>query len=196
MARDYKSRSGEPKKSGSLLPGILIGVLVGIVIAIGIALWVNGSNPFRQAEPPATGQTENNAGKKSSRADDAPPTNGKPRFDFYNILPGDEAAMTDRDLYRNPVPPAGELYYLQAGAFPNSAEADNLKAQLALLGYEASIQTAEIPGKGIWHRVRLGPYSALNELNKTRAALAQNQIPSNLIRVKNASANLQSNPTQ
>lgn len=195
MARDYKSRSSEQKKGGSLLSGIMIGVLVGIAIAIAIALWVNKSNPFTQQETSTTAQTQPSTGKKSPGSDTAPSANDKPRFDFYKILPGNEAAMTDQDLYRNPTPPAGERYYLQAGAFPNSAEADNLKAQLALLGYEASIQTAEIPGKGVWHRVRLGPYSAMSELNKTRAALAQNQINTNLIRVKNATENSQSNPT-
>lgn len=195
MARDYKSRSSEQKKSGSLFSGILIGVLVGIVIAIGIALWVNKSNPFTESGPPASPQSGTNAGAGKSPVDETPPIDEKPRFDFYKILPGDEAAMSEQDLSKNPVPPSGERYYLQAGAFPDSAEADNLKAQLALLGYEASIQTAEIPGKGIWHRVRLGPYSALDDLNKTRAALEQNQIPTNLIRVKNATANPQSNPT-
>jgi len=62
------------------------------------------------------------------------------------------------------------------------------------LGYEASIQTAEIPDKGIWHRVRVGPFNSMDELDKTRTALEQNQIKTHLIRVKNATANTQSNP--
>lgn len=192
MARDYKSRPSEQKKGGSLLSGILIGLLIGLAIAIAIALWVDKSNPFTTREKPAatgsTGKTATNPPAPNSPAEE------KPRFDFYKILPGNEATMTDQDLHRNPTPPAGESYYLQAGAFPDSADADNLKARLALLGYEAAIQTAEIPGKGIWHRVRVGPFSSMDDLNKTRAALEQNQIQTHLVRVKNATANTQSNP--
>jgi len=192
MARDYKSRPSEQKKGGSLFSGILIGLVFGLAIAIVVAIWVNKSNPFTTREQPAVTAT------KDKPATHAPATNApteeKPRFDFYKILPGNEAAMSDQDLHKNPTPPAGESYYLQAGAFPNSADADNLKARLALLGYEASIQTAEIPDKGIWHRVRVGPFNSMDELDKTRTALEQNQIKTHLIRVKNATANTQSNP--
>lgn len=193
MARDYKSRPSEQKKSGSLLSGILIGLLIGLAIAIAIALWVSKSNPFTTREKPAA--TESKGKTATNPPATTPSAEEKPRFDFYKILPGNEAAMTDQDLHRNPTPPAGESYYLQAGAFPGSADADNLKARLALLGYEAAIQTAEIPGKGIWHRVRVGPFSSMDELNKTRTALEQNQIKTHLVRVKNATTNTQSNPT-
>ncbi|HUW27728.1 MAG TPA: SPOR domain-containing protein [Sulfuriferula sp.] len=193
MARDYKSRPSEQKKGGSLLSGILIGLLIGLASAIAIALWVSKSNPFTTREKPAASESKGKTATNPPAT--TPPAEEKPRFDFYKILPGNEAAMTDQDLHRNPTPPAGESYYLQAGAFPNSADADNLKARLALLGYEASIQTAEIPGKGIWHRVRVGPFNSMDELNKTRTALEQNQIKTHLVRIKNATTNTQSNPT-
>lgn len=193
MARDYKSRPGEQKKGGSLFSGILIGLLIGLAIAIAIALWVDKSNPFTAREKPAAMESKGKTATNPPAANT--PAEEKPRFDFYKILPGNEAAMTDQDLHRNPTPPAGESYYLQAGAFPDSADADNLKARLALLGYEAAIQTAEIPGKGVWHRVRVGPFSSMDELNKTRTALEQNQINTHLVRVKNATTNTQSNPT-
>ena len=45
MARDYKSRPSEQKKSGSLFSGILIGLVFGLAIAIVVAMWVNKSNP-------------------------------------------------------------------------------------------------------------------------------------------------------
>lgn len=192
MARDYKSRPSEQKKGGSLFSGILIGLVFGLAIAIVVAMWVNKSNPFALREKPVASETKDKTATNAPAAN--APTEEKPRFDFYKILPGNEAAMSDQDLHKNPTPPAGESYYLQAGAFPNSADADNLKARLALLGYEASIQTAEIPDKGIWHRVRVGPFNSMDELDKTRTALEQNQIKTHLIRVKNATANTQSNP--
>ena len=39
------------------------------------------------------------------------------------------------------------VYFLQVGAFQKAADADNLKAQLALSGLEASVQEVAIPGK-------------------------------------------------
>ena len=68
------------------------------------------------------------------------------------------------------------VYYLQAGAFQKSSDADNLKARLALAGLEAQIQTATLPDNSIWHRVRLGPYSNAQELDKARSTLKDNKI--------------------
>jgi cell division protein FtsN len=62
---------------------------------------------------------------------------------------------------------------LQAGSFAGEAEAENLKAQLALGGWEAVIQSASIPDKGMRYRVRLGPYDNTDELNRNKAELGR-----------------------
>jgi cell division protein FtsN len=199
MARNTRTRPVERKKGGSLFSGIMIGVIVGLIVAAGVALWVDRSNPFKTREqasviPPAAKPAKpapTTAAPATTAADSE-----KPRFDFYKILPGNETPMTEQDLHQRPTPAAGEQYFLQAGAFPNSADADNLKARLALLGFEAAIQTVELPEKGLWHRVRLGPYTNLDELNKVRAALVQNDIKAQLVKVKNPAANSQSKDTQ
>jgi cell division protein FtsN len=46
-----------------------------------------------------------------------------------------------------PKPHTGETYWLQAGAFADEKDADNLKAKIALSGLEASVKPADIPGK-------------------------------------------------
>jgi cell division protein FtsN len=71
---------------------------------------------------------------------------------------------------------AKEIFYAQAGSFPNQDDAEKLKAKLALLGMEASLQTAAIPDKGTFHRVRLGPFKGSDELNKALALLKQNGV--------------------
>ena len=68
-----------------------------------------------------------------------------------------------------------EMYFVQAGAFQNMGDAEKLKAKLAFSGFEADIQTATIPDKGVWYRVRLGPYNS-GEAGKTIATLKQNGI--------------------
>lgn len=199
MARNTRTRPVERKKAGSLFSGIMIGVIVGLIVAAGVALWVDRSNPFKTRDTTSVTPPSSKSAKPAPVAPNAAPPatdSEKPRFDFYKILPGNETPMTEQDLHQRPTPAAGEQYFLQAGAFPNSADADNLKARLALLGFEAAIQTAELPGKGLWHRVRLGPYTSLDELNKVRAALVQNEIKAQLVKVKNPAPDNQSNDTQ
>jgi cell division protein FtsN len=67
------------------------------------------------------------------------------------------------------------MYFVQAGSFQNVGDAEKLKAKLAFSGLEASIQTANIPDKGVWYRVRLGPYNN-GEAGKTVVSLKQNGI--------------------
>jgi cell division protein FtsN len=72
---------------------------------------------------------------------------------------------------------------LQAGAFQSASDADNLKARLALLGFEATIETTKSGDKGTWHRVRVGPYTSVEELNRTRDTLNQNGVPTTLVKL-------------
>ncbi|MEO8038723.1 MAG: SPOR domain-containing protein, partial [Betaproteobacteria bacterium] len=119
-------------------------------------------------------------------ASPAPPasaaTSSKPRFEFYGILQGKEEAVKEKDM--KPAPK--DVYFLQAGAFQNAADADNLKAKLALAGVEATIQTAQMPDNKVWHRVRLGPFKSVEEVGKAKARLKENQIEGQLIKVKDA----------
>jgi cell division protein FtsN len=69
-----------------------------------------------------------------------------------------------------------EIFYVQAGSFPNEDDAEKLKAKLALMGLEAGLQTAVIPDRGTYHRVRLGPFNSSNEASKTLELLKQNGV--------------------
>ena len=200
MSRDYKN-SGSAAAGGRGSPvwvGILIGLLVGLCIALGVALYINkGANPFLQKqkaaeksaekstdpqkESPAmeTSKPPQSAGEKHARAGEA-----KPRFDFYKILPGTEEAVTDKEFKRTSPAVAKEVYFLQVAAFQNPSDADNLKARLALAGIETQIQTATLPDGQVWHRVRVGPFSNQDELSKSRAALKENKLEANLIKVR------------
>ena len=191
MSKDYKRPEPKPRGSGSsLLVGILIGLVLGLGIALGVAWYINKMpSPFLERPPAVKSEPAKGAGpapgmdgNKASKAPD-----GKPRFDFYKILPATEEPATDRTPKDAAKPaPAGvkETFFLQAGAFQNPADADNLKARLALLGVEASIQATTLPDKGVWHRVRVGPYTSVEELNRTRDALKQNGVDTTLIKVR------------
>ena len=204
MSRDYKN-SGSAAAGGRGSPiwvGILIGLLVGLCIALGVALYINkGANPFLQKQKAAEKSTEKSAEKsadpqkESAAAETSKPSpsagerrakNGevKPRFDFYKILPGTEEAVTDKEFKRTSPAVNKEVYFLQVAAFQNPSDADNLKARLALAGIETQIQTATLPDGQVWHRVRVGPFSNQDELRKSRAALKENKLEANLIKVR------------
>ncbi len=193
MARDYKSRSNERKSSdrrsggSSVWSGIFIGLAVGLIAAVAVAYWVGRSNPFDAREKSAETKAVDDKAHAKKATDQvvdplakATSTPDKPEFDFYKILPSKDNPAPNADTAKTSTPDV--LYFVQAGAFPNPEDADNLKARLALMGFEASIQAAEIPNKGTWHRVRLGPYK-LDEANKTHDALEQNKITASLIKV-------------
>jgi cell division protein FtsN len=82
-----------------------------------------------------------------------------------------------------------EHFILQAGSFQNPADADNLKARLALLGVEAGVEPVNLAEKGTWYRVRIGPYSKVDEINRLRQTLAQNGIDASLVKLKDSGSN-------
>ena len=89
-----------------------------------------------------------------------------------------DVRLQDRPRYNQPI----GVYWLQAGAFAEEREADNLKARIALTGLEASVRAVSIPDKGTLYRVRLGPYQSLDDANRIKSALSQNGVGAAIIR--------------
>lgn len=193
--------NGQGKSGGGMLLGLFLGLVIGILIAFGVVWYLNKTPlPFQDksgraekpAERPANGQArtpEPLPGKPGDKVGE------KPRFEFYKILPGgQEATPAPAAAPVAPAPPAaaiapGETYYLQVGAFQKAAEADNLKAKLSLLGVEVGVQEVAIPDKGTMYRVRIGPYTKAEEMNRARNQLAQNGIQTTPVKVKETSKN-------
>jgi cell division protein FtsN len=184
-----KGQSGHP-----MVVGVFIGVLVGLCLALGVALYLNRTpTPFVAKDSEKSAATKPSAKLEPPKPETAkapPQAAGKPpepktRLDFYTILPGKEEVVPDKDVSKSTAGGSGSrvVYYLQAGAFQAASDADNLKARLALAGLEAQIQTATLPDNSIWHRVRLGPYTNAQDLEKARAALKENKIDNAVIKV-------------
>jgi cell division protein FtsN len=234
MPKDYKDAPAprESRLAHPLLMGMIIGMLLGIVISLAVALWLNRlNNPFlekgKQVEPvakfaPPQGAppaevakaTEQAAKGKLPTADKgekaaaektaAAKPGERPRFEFYQILPGEKAADkpaadpgtgagstpprppstagSRQGTAATPKPHSGETYWLQAGAFTEEREADNLKARIALTGLEAAVRPVNVPDKGTLYRVRLGPYQSLDDANRIKTALSQNGVGAAIIR--------------
>lgn len=195
MSGNSGNKFAAPRKGGNpLLTGILVGMVIGAGMAAGLAWYVMKSpSPFLQKEqgevkpPIAAAKPLPPAGTAASGVSD-----GKPRFEFYKVLtdkqdtdvvlpskPADKPRPADSKPVASNVP-----QILQAGSFSNAGDAEKLKARLAFLGVEASIQTATIPDKGVWYRVRLGPYKNTDEMDRARSFLKQNGVDSTPMRAQ------------
>jgi len=193
MTRDYKnptpSREKKTSKGSPFFSGLLVGLLLGVGISVVLAIFITGGKtPFENKVTPAAVIEGDSPAEIPAAVPDAPAeTAEKPRFDFYTILPGSETQVTERQIQQKQAETVkvAETYFLQVGAFQTEQEADNMKAKLALQGMEAIVQTAEIPEKGTWHRVRVGPFSDINQINRARAQLLDNGFTADLIKVDN-----------
>ena len=200
MARTRSITPTRRRSEGNFLAGMGVGVLIGLAVSLGIAFYLNRTPiPFMTAKPK---QAEKNGSSAKPPAITGLPQGGatppaaagtpeKPKFDFYRILPGAEEQVTEKEIRERLRAKGGsqqdaskDVYFIQAGSFQNPAEADNQKARLAILGFESSVEPANLPDKGTWYRVRMGPYAKLEEINKVRQALAQNGIDASLIKIK------------
>jgi cell division protein FtsN len=177
---------------GKVLAGVFIGMVLGIAAAGGVAWYVVKKNPSEfvaQEKPKPAPQVATLApGAPAAAATPAPASavaDTKQHFEFYKVLT-DKSDGTARKSTPKPKEQAaarpqpastatGEMYFVQAGSFQNVGDAEKLKAKLAFSGFEASIQAATIPDKGVWHRVRLGPYND-SDAGRTILALKQNGI--------------------
>ncbi|MBY0576739.1 MAG: SPOR domain-containing protein [Gallionellaceae bacterium] len=194
MSRNTGNKPAAPRKGGSqLLAGILVGMVIGVALAAGLAWYLMKSpSPFTQKEPVAARSPAAATKPATPAAATAPNTqsttaasgvsDAKPRFEFYKVLTDkqDTAAPADKPKPAKSTtenkPAANEPQFLQAGSFSNADDAEKLKAKLAMLGIEASTHAATLPDKGVWYRVRLGPYKNADELNQARALLKQNGV--------------------
>ncbi|XZG70767.1 SPOR domain-containing protein [Chitinibacteraceae bacterium HSL-7] len=211
MGKDMKRARGGA--GASLATGLLIGVVAGVAAAVGVALYLNrGASPFtdRVAGDKPAGKLD---ASQPAVLRPAGSDKEEPSFDFYKVLPelsgsnGDKTAESGTKATASapvaaptpepekaaqqqvtPAPeaaaPAMKTAFLQVGSFQNEQDADNLKARLALTGMMASIQTAEVPGKGLWHRVRVGPYTNLGELERARDTLKASGMDATVVRAQ------------
>ncbi len=49
-------------------------------------------------------------------------------------------------------------YQVQVASFQNQADAEKFVEDLRRRGHRAFRQPANVPGRGLWHRVRVGPF--------------------------------------
>src|SRR3954469_7944837 len=161
--RNRKSRKAESP------PGwlwMLFGLGIGLVIAAGV-YFRRAPSPADHAvsaAQPALATPERAPARRGTPARGTPASNGEAakasdqRFDFYDILPQYEVVVPEVESAAGPTARAKPVdepgsYVLQAGSFGAAADAEKLKANLALLGIESRVQKVAIDDD-VYHRVR------------------------------------------
>ena len=190
--RDYKHRKKSAKKSKPtrswawFVAGLLVGVAGMLFVTFQEFFSAEGVvQAVREA-------TRREAPKASANEPKQEPEkkNKRPRFEFYTMLPEMEVAVPEHELTRananvSQQAESGDVtYVLQAGSFRKLAQADRLKAELALIGMPVQIQTVSIDGGSKWHRVRVGPFPDLQALNEARSELQKNGLKVMVLRVR------------
>lgn len=189
MAHDYKnvSRTRGTKATsprGAVLP-FLAGLSIGLLAAFAIFLYhyqslLQGEVPqitVHNRAPAAGTNTPAPQAPTPAAATEPPP----PTFEFYQILPSQEVSMSEWEAAAPPeggevAPAADDLLILQVGSFKTAEAADQIKAELALLGIEADVQRVVINGQDAVHRVRIGPFKDKQAFADTRQRLISNDL--------------------
>ena len=104
MSSNYRSNAGSKKSIMTpMITGIVIGLLAGVLLALVFAIWLNrNATPFVEKTKSVDLLPTKPARAEPARGEVAQPTPTttasvakenaeKPRFDFYQILPGDKA---------------------------------------------------------------------------------------------------------
>ena len=190
MANVRKTRKTR-KKGRRLPPGwghLLLGVMIGLGVGLAVYLFQTG---FKQHLPTQAVIKPEAVKKPPGKTQEPPQKPVKSQFDFYTLLPEMEVVIPETDdlsgsNQRHAGADEKEIYVLQAGSFRRFDEADTLKANLALIGINANIQTVAINGEDTWYRVRIGPYKDFSQLRKTRSRLRQNDIEYIVLKMKAA----------
>jgi cell division protein FtsN len=189
MARDYKPKR---KKAGGFSGWIGLACGLGLGLAAAGVVYLKD----RRLDAPYAAAVKQQAAagsKKKQRANDAPESvdlgaddTGK-TYAFYDMLPKFEVVVPEKDKNVRPdiktVPETRRgTYVLQAGSYKNQADAERSRAKLALQGVESKVQRVSVD-TDTWYRIRVGPISNLDELNRKRQILHKAEVDVLVIQV-------------
>ena len=191
--RDYKGvrRGGlERARLRDLGTGLAVGLLVALVVYVSDHRRGSGATdsvaqpaPVARhgaARPGAAGD----AGAADSGADAGEDAGG---YDFYSGLPKFEVVVPEKE-HGTHVDATARVerpgtYFLQAGSYRNSVDAERVRERLAHQSISAGVQRVALDSD-VWYRIRIGPIKDLNQLNRLRQQLQAAEITTLVIRVE------------
>jgi cell division protein FtsN len=192
---------------GGFVMGVVAGLLIGLALALGVALYITKAPiPFINKVPQRTAEQDNAEAERNRNWDPnaalggkAQPRSAAPAASATASAPAAVAAApaapaasrpSARDpaaiLSGGPTPAAsGEpyIYFVQAGAYTRSEDAEQQRAKLALLGQTAKITEREQAGRVVF-RVRMGPFPTRDEADVLKTRLQESGLETQIVRVE------------
>lgn len=188
---------------GGFFLGAVVGLLIGLALALGVALYVTkvplpfiDKVPQRTADQDAAEAERNrnwNPNAPLSGRAPAPAASGAVALPPPGVVlpppvpaPGarDPAAiLADQPPVSTATPPPAFSYFVQAGAYSRSEEAEAQRARLAIQGFESRISEREQSGRTVY-RVRVGPFSQRGDAETVKETLEGAGIAATLARVQ------------
>lgn len=187
-ARDYKRRD---KRSLELwrMKEFGMGALVGILLAGASTIYIMSTRQHDAALAREKSEAPRpDPHRKAPTDPEAATAVTGEKYDFYEMLPNFEVVVPEKDKdVKRDLPATAKverpgIYVLQAGSYRNEADADRVRAQLAMQGIDAKVQRVAVDAD-VWHRVRIGPITKLDDLNRLRKQLQAADVDALVIRV-------------
>lgn len=208
MSKSVPTTRRSSQRGGFIL-GLIVGMLAGLALALAVALYMTkGSLPFidkvpqRSAEQDAA-QTEKNrnwdpnaalAGKDARKPGSAAATasGATPSAGAANPVATTGAttgttagSVGDATAAASAVPATVQPvnYFVQAGAYARSDDAEQQRANLGLLGMTAKVTEREQAGRTVY-RVRVGPFERKEDADAAKERLAGAGVDAAIVRVQ------------
>lgn len=140
------------------LHALLIGALAGAIIG-GLAVSVFWMSQGKECPPPPAVEE-----CPETQLVAPPASENRAGEDFYSMLPRAGVKVIQDDAEE--IDPY--IYHLQAGSFKNEDDAGAQQAELALIGFEATVSPFVAASGTTWHRVRVGPFTSKREAGKVK----------------------------
>jgi cell division protein FtsN len=153
------------------------------VIANPVNLPANPGETKPGLKKPAKPMTKGAGQKPGNETNPGVAKQPEPRFTFYKILPEKEAIIPESEItnlkHQESLSkkPLASHYLLQAGSFANPLDAVKLKEKLTALKIKSHIENVKIENAA-WNRVKIGPFKSLEDADKVRTYLRNNQLDS------------------
>jgi len=197
------------RQRGGFAMGLIVGLLIGLALALAVALYVTKVPvPFVNKVPQRTAEQDAAETEKNKNWDPNAPLSAKPGQRASGVvaasapaptapavaLPKASAPASARDPAAilgeraptavKPTPAADPFsYFVQAGAFGKPEDAEQQRARLAIMGYEAKVTEREQSGRTMY-RVRIGPFQRKDDADVAKDKLAGVGVESALVRVQ------------
>src|ERR1700761_8146551 len=186
-ARDYKRRDRRSLEMWRMRE-FGMGAVVGIALAGAASVYLMSTRQHAAVAHAKSESPRPDPHRKAPSDPDAATAATGEKYDFYEILPNFEVVVPEKDKeVKRDLPATAKIerpgvYVLQAGSYRNEADAERVRAQLAMQGIDAKVQRVAVD-TDVWHRVRIGPVSKLDELNRLRKQLQDADVDALVIRV-------------